>query len=179
LQARKTAEASTEHRRATKDKPGTSRSMATSRKAVSIEEVDDEDDHRHSPPPHNSKHILEGPDDEGEEVIEVHDDVPEEPAESAEAELSESNLNIELFYNTYLCVQSGCPKSGLLLFTSSFARCLTLNMWMAIKSMSLSVLRNIAKANMGVVYTVSWIKVMKSRLEAYTAMPRLVGEKKR
>lgn len=102
MQARKTAEASIEHCQATKDTPGTSRSTATSRKVVSIEEVDNEDDHHYSPPSRNPKHILKGPNDEGEGVIEVYDDIPEEPAESTEAELSESNLNIELIVLTFV-----------------------------------------------------------------------------
>jgi len=64
--------------------------MAVCRK-VSIEEVDNENDLHQSPPPHNSKHIPEVPgnDDENVEVIEVHSDVTEKPAESVEAELSE------------------------------------------------------------------------------------------
>ena len=51
-------------------------------------------------------------------------------------------------------------------------------MWKAIESMYLTVPRNIAKEKMGMVYAVSWIKVMKSGLEAYTTTPRSAGEKK-
>jgi hypothetical protein len=63
---------------------------STWRKMV-IEDIEDEEDLRRSPPPPNPNHVLEGPDD----VIEVHSDVPEKPAESAEAELSKSYLSIE------------------------------------------------------------------------------------
>jgi len=64
---------------------------ATRKKTVSIEDVEDEDDLRRSPRPRNCNHILEGPDEDNDsDIMEV--DAPEEPAESAEAELSESNL---------------------------------------------------------------------------------------
>ena len=64
---------------------------AARKRTVSIEDVEDEDDLRQSPPPRNRNHILEGPDEDNDsDIMEV--DAPEEPAESAEAELSESNL---------------------------------------------------------------------------------------
>jgi len=49
--------------------PNTSTTTITQKRKVSIEEVDDEDDFRWSPPPRNPKHILEGPDDDEEEEL--------------------------------------------------------------------------------------------------------------
>ena len=79
---------------------------------MSIEEVDDEDDLRRSPSSCNPKHIIEGPDDDDDdvEVIEVHSNVPEEPAESVEAELSELT-RMKLFNNnTYFFYRAPLQK---------------------------------------------------------------------
>jgi len=85
----------------------TAKSSASRKRTVSIEEIDDEEDLRQSPPPRNPNHILEGPGDNDErnpDVIEVHSNVPEKPAESAEAELSELNVVVLISAGlTFLC----------------------------------------------------------------------------
>jgi hypothetical protein len=77
--------------------PNTSSTTTTHKRKVSIEEVDDKDDLRQSPSPRNPKHIIKDPNNDVE-VIEVHSDVPQKPAESAEAELSELT-RMKLFNN--------------------------------------------------------------------------------
>jgi len=62
---------------------------ATRKKTVSIEDVEDKDNLRRSPPPCNRNHILEGPDEDNDlNIMEV--DASKEPAESTEAKLRPS-----------------------------------------------------------------------------------------
>lgn len=84
-------------------------------------------------------------------MIEVHSNIPEEPAESAEAELSELN-SCSNFCRTYLSMQSGSPKNGCLLFMSSFTLFPISSMLRVIVSMFLSVLQKIIRRNMGRMY---------------------------
>lgn len=71
----------------------------THKRATVVDVSDEEDDEGHcSTPPHNPNHVLEGPDDDENQAVDIADDgddsVPENPAESAEAELSKSNEDI-------------------------------------------------------------------------------------
>jgi hypothetical protein len=72
---------------------------STCRKTV-VEDIEDKEDLDQSLSLHNPNHILKGPDNDEDaaEVIEVHSDVPEKPAGSAEAELSKSYLNVKFLY---------------------------------------------------------------------------------
>jgi hypothetical protein len=101
----------TEKARQAADAPPSKRSRTTypmpkpvpkRKTSVEEEDVSDEDDGYRSTPPHDPKHIIEGPDDDQDpDVIivgssdgssddnsEADDEVPEKPDESAEAELS-------------------------------------------------------------------------------------------
>jgi hypothetical protein len=60
-----------------------------SRKSAEVDDIEDSDDQYHSTPPRDPRHLLEGPEEEPDAIsIADSDNVPEKPAESAEAELS-------------------------------------------------------------------------------------------
>jgi hypothetical protein len=91
------------------------KSKTSTRRKTVIEDIEDEGDLYQSPPLHNPNHILEGPDDDKDtaEVIEVHSDVPEKPAERAEAELSKSYLNVKFLYILTFACRAALQKMDL------------------------------------------------------------------
>jgi hypothetical protein len=162
--------------RASQQNP-TSKSPAPRRTPVSIEIVEDEDDLRQSPAPRNPAHILEGPDEDGDsDAMEV--DVPEEPEESAEAELSKSDIIVLVFIKLTLYTQNGSPKNGHPLFMSSFAPLLASSTLRVVVFTFSSVARNIARGSMGEMCAGFWTKEMRSRRVVCIDMPRTVGERK-
>jgi hypothetical protein len=91
------------------------KSKTSTRRKTVIKDIEDEEDLYQSPPLHNPNHILKGPDDDEDaaEVIEVHSDVPENPAESAEAELSKSYLNVKFLYILTFACRAALQKMDL------------------------------------------------------------------
>lgn len=67
----------------------TNKPMPRHRKSAEVEDIEDSDDQYHSTLPRDPRDLLEGPEEEPDAMsIADSDDVPEKPAESAEAELS-------------------------------------------------------------------------------------------